>query len=114
MCIARPTRAHTQPAPAPLQRPRTSSRRLPGAPSLYTAQLVCPPAPDLGDARLLHGLDPDVSRLATCRRVRASDHLPFAALIRQPVTELEIHGMHTYFGGSLLLVGGFGHPNRSE
>src|SRR6266481_6650349 len=103
MCSARPTHAHTQPARAPPWPPRPSSRRLPGAPSLYADQLVCSPALDLGDARLLHGLDPDVSRLATCRRVRAPDHLPFAALVRQPVTELEVHGMDTYLGGSLLL-----------
>src|SRR5690348_12976664 len=105
MCSAHPTPAHTQPARAPRGRPRPSSRRLSGAPSLYTDQLVCAPAPDLGDTRLLHGLDPDVSRLATCRRVRAPDHLPFAALIRQPVTQLEIHGMDTDVRRALLLGG---------
>ena len=58
---------------------------------------------DAGPSTAAGGLDPDVNRLATCRRVRAPDHLPFAALIRQPVTELEIHGMDTYVEGSLLL-----------
>src|SRR5258705_13129460 len=98
-----PPHAHPQPARAHPWPPRPASGRLPGAPPLDADHLVCAPAPDLGDARLLHGLDPDVSRLATCRRVRAPDHLPFAALVRQPVTELEVHGMDTYLGGSLLL-----------
>jgi len=71
--------------------------------ALHPDTLMGAPAADLGHAGLVHRLDAHVGGLAAGCRVRTSDHLPFAALIGEPITELEIHGQDTDFSGSLLL-----------
>jgi hypothetical protein len=54
--------------------------------------LVRAPGADIGHARLLDGLDANVDHLASRGRVRAPDHTPLAALVRQSRSpELQLH-----------------------
>ena len=59
--------------------------------------------PQISDVRLADPLNANVRGLAPRRRLRTLDHLTFAALIREPVTEFEIHRQDTHLRGSLLL-----------
>ena len=57
-------------------------------------------AADLGHPRLLERFDAHMDRLTAAGRVGTPDDLPFAALIRQPISELKIHRQGTDFDGS--------------
>jgi len=67
--------------------------------------LMGAPAPDLGHSRLLERFDAHVDRFAAAGRVGTPDDLPFATLIREPISELEIHRQGADLGGSLFFGG---------
>src|SRR5262245_28257860 len=72
-----------------------------GSRAMDADALVGAPAADLGHPRLLERFDAHVDRLAAAGRVGTPDDLPLAPLIRQPISELEIHRQRTDLYGSL-------------
>ena len=65
-----------------------------------THPLVCAPAPDVRDARLLHRLHLHMHRLPASRRVRTAGHLPLARLVSQTIPDAELGGEDSGCDGS--------------